>query len=278
MLLEALHYAMTLRIMQTRNPAAVKSAVSLWSRARRCAKAWGPHERLTKAAIKANCTDLPRRRTVVVLGSGLLRDVPIDFLAQEFRKVILIDIVHLALVQWCIRRQDFENVVLVERDLSGLDSLHGKDSAAGESQTADLKPLSFLHDIADLDLVISANLLSQIGIGAERRIIADGLPLKPDDVRRLIEAHLAGLAALSCRALLITDTGWEEVTRDGTVTDQFDLMHGAVLPSAQMEWDWPVAPFGEISRKKQVIHRVIACQFPGANADLKPIADEGSLS
>ena len=56
MLLEAAHYAWTLWTMQSPNAAAAKSAVSLWSRARRCAKAWAPHESMTKAAIKANCT------------------------------------------------------------------------------------------------------------------------------------------------------------------------------------------------------------------------------
>lgn len=262
MLLEALHYAITRLTMQTANPAAAKSAVSLWSRARRCAKAWAPHETMTKAAIKANCTDLERKRTVVVLGSGLLRDVPIDFLAKEFRKVILIDIVHLALTRHTMRRKGWDHVVLVERDLSGLPSLLAQVIGGTSEPEIEIKPLAFLNDIPDLDLVVSANLMSQIGIGAERRIVAEGLPLGQKHIAQMIEAHVSGLNALSCRALLVTDTGWIESRKNGEIVDSFDLMHGIQLPPARQQWDWTVAPFGEISRHVQVVHHVVACQLP----------------
>ena len=261
MLLEAAHYLWTLSTMQSPNAAAAKSAVSLWSRARRCAKAWGPHETMTKAAIKANCTDLERKHTVVVLGSGLLRDVPIDFLAKEFRKVILIDIVHLALTRRMIRRKGWDHVVLVERDLSGLPSLLAQKIGGTPDNEITIQPLSFLKDIPDLDLVVSANLLSQIGIGTERRIVAEDLPLGPAHVVQIIEAHVAGLQALPCRVLLVTDTSWTESDHEGTITDAFDLMHGCALPPAQQEWDWTVAPFGEISKHIQVVHHVVACRL-----------------
>ena len=262
MLLEAAHYVWTLGTMQSRNPAAAKSAVSLWSRARRCAKAWAAHESMTKAAIKANCTDLKRKRTVVVLGSGLLRDVPIDFLAAEFRKVILFDIVHLALTRRMIRNKGWEHVVLVERDLSGLPALLAQKLGGTPDSEIDIRPLAFLSDIPDLDLVVSANLLSQIGIGTERRIIAEKLPLGPSDVIKILEAHLSGLKALPCRGLLVTDTNWTESDRDGGIIETFDLMHGCELPPAQQQWEWTVAPFGEISKNVQVIHHVVACQLP----------------
>ena len=262
MLLEAAHYAWTLWTMQSPNAAAAKSAVSLWSRARRCAKAWAPHESMTKAAIKANCTDLEGKHTVVVLGSGLLRDVPIDFLAKEFRKVILIDIVHLALTRRMIRNKGWDHVVLVERDLSGLPSLLAQKIGGTPDNEIAIQPLAFLKDIPDLDLVISANLLSQIGIGTERRIVAENLPLGPAHVVEIIQAHVVGLEAMPCRALLVTDTHWTESDREGNITETFDLMHGCELPPAQQQWNWTVAPYGEISKNIQVVHRVVACQLP----------------
>lgn len=275
MLLEALHYALTRLTMQTANPAAARSAVSLWSRARRCAKAWAPHESMTKAAIKANCTDLERKHTVVILGSGLLRDVPIDFLAKQFRKVILMDIVHLALTKRLVRKKGWDNVVLVERDLSGLPSLLAQTIGGTPDAEIEIKPLTFLCDIPDLDLVVSANLLSQIGIGAERRIVSEQLPLGPKHVVQMIEAHIAGLKALSCRALLVTDTNWTESARNGEIMDTYDLMHGVSLPPAQQQWDWTVAPFGEIARDIQVVHHVVACQLP-VSATGRAIGPEGA--
>jgi hypothetical protein len=42
---------------------------------------------------------LRQKRTAVVLGSGLLRDVPIRELAAAFDTVVLIDLVHVASVR-----------------------------------------------------------------------------------------------------------------------------------------------------------------------------------
>ncbi len=252
MLLEVLNYTATLLMRRFENPGFVRSSVDLWSRARRCRQAWADHEAQTKGFIRTTVAALPQRRTVVVLGSGLLRDVPVEALVSGFQSVVLVDLVHLASVRLTCRAKGYRNVQFVTRDISGF-SLDG----AGDPQ-----PLAFLESMADLDLVISANVLSQIGIGAESRLLQAGKPLTRTVLSGLVTAHLAGLQALSCKVCLITDTGWQERAADGTVREAGDLTYGAGLPEAEESWLWPVVPFGEISRAFEVVHKVIATTRP----------------
>ncbi len=255
MILEALNYAASLPVTAKAHRHAVGASVSLWSRARRCAAAWAEHEAHCHAQVRAMAAGLKQRRTAVVLGSGLLRDVPVAELARQFDTVVLVDLVHLASVRLWLRGKGFGNLRLIERDLSGLD-------AALAAETP--RPLAFLRQVPYLDLVISANLLSQIGIGAERRTgkAADGI------AARLIAAHLDGLADLPCAACLLTDIAFRAVDRHGTLHQEGDLLRGVPAPAALARWEWPVIPPGEESRDYQVIHTVIASDMrqpqPGA--------------
>jgi hypothetical protein len=248
MLLEVINYTATMLVRRFENPGFVRASVDLWSRARRCRKDWAAHEAHSKAFVRSAMAALPQRRTVVVLGSGLLRDVPVDDLAQNFRSVILVDLVHLASVQFYCRVRGYSNVTFVTRDISGFDPVG----------PCNPKPLQFLENMADVDLVISANVLSQIGIGAESQLLSAAKPLTRTLLAGLITAHIEGLQTLACKTCLITDIGWQERAGDGTVREEGDLMYGIVLPDPEESWPWPVVPFGEISRDFEVVHRVIA--------------------
>lgn len=230
----------------------IASSVRLWARGRRCAAAWLAHETLTRSAILAAAGDLRQRRTCVVLGSGLLRDVPLDDLARLFDTVVLVDRVHLASVRLHILARRLKNVRLVVRDLAGLEAL-----LAGSPP----EPLSFLRQVPWLDLVVSANLVSQIGTGIERRRQQPDSGLGPDAAAQAIRAQVEGLQRLSCPAVLITDTDYRVIDRTGRLHEDHDLMHGVALPEPLQRWDWPVVPFGEESSDWQVIHSVASFRF-----------------
>lgn len=250
MILEALNYGASLLVTPAEFRPALGYSVKLWSRARRCAAAWNDHEEQCKTAILEVVKGLRQRRTCVVLGSGLLRDVPVAALARAFDTVLLFDLVHLASVRAWLAMKGLKTVRCLSRDLSGFAALQ-----AGETPA----PLAFLDTIPYLDLVISANLLSQIGIGAQRRIEREGLTGLPEDaVAQLIAAHVDGLAALTAPALLLTDIRFTILDRSGAPQDVVDLMHGVALPEPMAAWDWPVAPLGEISKTYALTHRVIA--------------------
>ncbi|RUL96036.1 hypothetical protein [Rhizobium chutanense] len=248
MITEALLYAATMPLTGKPNRKFIRYSVNLWSRAGRCAAEWADHEEKSRNAIRAATADLLKKRTAVVLGSGLLRDVPIEDLAKSFDTVVLVDLVHLASVRLRLTAKAYRNIRLIERDLSGYDDL-----AAGREP----EPLGFLRSVPYLDFVVSANLLSQIGRGVKRRYEAEaGMP--EDTVERLIAAHLIGLHELPCRSCLVTDIAYAVIDRNGSTHEEADLLHGVLPPPAKAAWTWPVAPLGEESRDYRIEHRVIA--------------------
>src|SRR5688572_12792883 len=115
MITEALQYAATYPVTPAQFRAHIRSSVNLWARAGRCTKDWAPHEAQCQDFIRETVAGMKERRTVVVLGSGLLRDVPVAFLAKTFDTVVLVDLVHLASVR--LRTRMLRNVRLISRDL-----------------------------------------------------------------------------------------------------------------------------------------------------------------
>lgn len=230
MILEALSFAATWAISRRRKAAEINASVRLWARAGRCARDWAEHEAKCKAFVTAHMPE--KGRVAVVLGSGLLRDVPIQVLSQTFREVRLYDLQHLASVRIWTGLKGLRNLRFLQRDLS-----------AG---------LDFLRDDPDIDLVVSANLLSQLGVASERM---------GADAATILGAHLDGLRSAPGRRLLLTDTGFELLLKSGEVAERHDLMHGVSLPEAEANWPWPVAPFGELDPAYKVVHRVVAIRL-----------------
>jgi hypothetical protein len=247
MILEALNYAASWPLTSAAHRPFIRSSVNLWARANRCRDDWADHERRTKAAILNAAKACRQRRTVVVLGSGLLRDVPVIELSRLFDTVVLVDLVHLASVRSWIAIKRLKNVRLIERDVSGLDTLLGAKP---------FEPLAFLRQVPYLDLVISANLLSQIGIGAARRL--EGHADKGALLGQVIAAHVAGLAEVPAETCLVSDISYTVIDRSGRRRETVDLLHGVDIGPARENWDWPVIPFGEESRDYQILHHVIA--------------------
>lgn len=253
MIAELLLAAVTPASRALRRMGLVTASVGLWSRSSRRSRQWAPHYQRCHAVVARAMSDLPHRRTAVVLGSGLVRDVPLGDLLGAFRHVLLVDAVHLPTVR---ARFAFEKrVTLVTADLSGLSGwLDG-------SATGRVAPDPAFFAGNGIDLVISANLLSQIPLGVETFL--DDNPGRaaalPGDLLALsVRGHLDDLAQSTARVCLLTDVMMEERDRSGTVTDRLDLMRGVTLPPPDERWDWTVAPFGEIDRDREHVHRVQA--------------------
>jgi hypothetical protein len=205
-------------------------AVELWARGTRQAKAWAPHLGRARGLIDTTIDDLPVRRTVVVLGSGPLFDIPLESLARTFERVILVDRIHLSSIDKRIAR--YSNVTLDWRDLSPED---------------DADALGFLAAYPDLDWVISANLASQLALGA-----------RAGNERLVVDRHLDALAALPVPVTLITDLDYRVFNRHGVMRESADLLHGRPMPRSGLRWKWEVAPFGEEARNTRRVHYVAA--------------------
>jgi hypothetical protein len=227
------------------------AAISLWARGSRWRRDWSTHEVNAKAAILASSADLPLHRTCVVLGSGVLRDVPLAELAAQFETVRLVDIIHLWPAR--LKAMRYRNVKLLELDLTGTtDLLLGR--AMGFSD-----PFNRLAQDQSIDLVVSATCLSQLPLGPEA-IAARRKPkhVPVDFGRQIIERHLDGICRLPGRVCLVTDTEVQTRDRSGAIIEREDLLEGVTLPPADRCWDWPVAPFGEYARDEELVHPVRA--------------------
>ncbi|KAA2241074.1 hypothetical protein [Salinarimonas soli] len=239
----------------------VSDSVALWSRATRRRSDWAPHEERCKGLVCEAMRDLERRHTALVLGSGLCRDIPLEALSDGFQRVILVDAVHLPLIRRRARR--FANVSLATVDLTGVaDWLLGRADRRGDP----LRP--FVADPA-IDLVVSANVLSQLPLAPERYLARNGRPHVPEDLpERIVGWHIDDLARFRGRVCLMTDVECLDVAATArglraaeppgghAVLARLDLLRGHELPVPDAAWTWTVAPPGEVERGVALVHVV----------------------
>lgn len=206
------------------------AAARHWARGTRQTRAWAPHLANARGLLDTTIDDLPVRRTVAVLGSGALFDLPLESLARTFKRVLLVDRIHLSSIDARIGR--YANVIPDWRDLS---------------PAANPSALDFLNRIEGLDWVISANLVSEMASAAA-----------PGKARQVVDSHLRTLSALPCPVTLITDLDYRVFNRHGIILDSADLLHGYPMPRSGLRWKWEVAPFREEARHTRRVHYVAA--------------------
>lgn len=263
MLAEALKYAAARLRGQGDPHGHLAQQVAIWARHRRHSAAWEPHLARARALALDAAENCPpeARRTALVLGAGLLLDVPLVALSKLFERVVLADLAFLPEVRARARR--LGNVALLEADLTGcLDRLPEMLPAALDAPLPDaLAGLAAASaaDLAGLDFVYSANVLSQLPLFA-----LDALSALPPDLgeqRRelaaaLVRQHLDGLAALGCPVCLVTDLS-ERGLRRGQVEYETDLLFGVDPGLCGEQWIWAMAPDGEAVRGLDVERLVL---------------------
>jgi hypothetical protein len=249
MLAELFHYALTSCSDDARRFGHLGDAIALWAREGRCRESWAPHYARCHEAVARSIEGLPRRRTVLVLGSGLVRDVDMEALADAFDTVLLVDIVHLLPVRlrFAFRRK----ARWATADLSGAHAyLRGGEAVL-------TRPLAAWSRMPEIDLVISANVLSQLPLAPLERAALPGRHPRPAWAglgRAIVENHLRELREFRCRVCLLSDTARTRRSRFGSLAERRELLFGADLPPPPLGWDWTVAPFGEEADGGEVVH------------------------
>jgi hypothetical protein len=250
MLAEALSWLLTPASGTARRMGHLGETVAIGARHRRCRQAWAPHLSASKRALLASADAATRRRTALVVGSGLLLDVPLAEVARLFEAVWLVDLVH----PWSSRLQArrYPNVRLIEHDVT--------ESLAGLPREPAL-PGRFL-DQDGIDWVASVNLLSQLPVQPTRWLRDHGRGRSEADLERigeqLMRNHLAWLCRFQAPVCLLADLEQITLNADGHVLERRDfstLLEGWQI---QADWRWDLAPPGELGDGTSAYHRVAA--------------------
>lgn len=260
----------------------------LETRGTRCQAAWRHHVECTRSVILEAAGRRAERRTVLIIGSGLLFDIPLAELSRQFRAVILVDIFH----PWKVRKEArrYPNVRLQQLDVTGvLKEVYARARGGRALETAECKPNFFLDD--EIDLVVSANILSQLAVlpngYASRWIKKSNNGQIKVFSRRLVINHLDWMASFAGGVCLIADL--ERLYCDGDdVVSREGSLWGVDLPEGGREWQWDLAPRPEIELNQDVRHRVVGyAEFPkqvwldrhraAAKAGTEPTTERGRM-
>ncbi|QWR76800.1 hypothetical protein [Candidatus Magnetomonas plexicatena] len=242
----------------------LKEAIAIDARHKRCKSAWSSHLENSKNFIIKSVERCKNFRTVVVLGSGNLLDVPLSQLSEKFEKVILVDIVHLAKTLKIIRK--FPNVDTLSCDITGVaEDIFNLTKNRTQAHIELPEPAKTnLPEIQDnrTDLVISLNILSQLTVMPREYILKndaceDGSTLKRWEYN-VLRAHLDALMATKTNVCLITDFEFIERNHRTQSVNQYYTLTGIELPLPEKTWTWNIAPKGEISKDISIERKVAA--------------------
>ncbi|MBN67004.1 MAG: hypothetical protein CMM94_05500 [Rickettsiales bacterium] len=236
---------------------------ALGARRNRCLASWQIHLERSQGSILKAARQCEQKHRALIVGSGLLFDIPVRELSRLFDEVVLLDIVHL----WRVHRSasQLPNVRLIQRDVTDIVE---RSFMAGRKRIPVSVPRRQLNYLLDdgFDLVVSANILSQLPVLPNEYLSRRIPSLEKEQTsafsRTLVESHLDWISSFPGVTCLIADLERlyckekEIVRREGS-------LWGVTLPGAGEQWIWDLAPRPEIDFQLDIRHRVIGyTNFP----------------
>lgn len=225
---------------------------------------WEEHLQRTREFIAGAFKD-PAIRTVAVLGSGWLLDVPLEELRERFNHVFLADVRHPPQIRK--KTSSMENVTLLERDLSG-GAMEQVWKASREGNLKEIRELAGnlvlvppLREV-DPDAIVSVNLLNQLDIllcdylkRKGRSSVSAMEPLR----NRLQTFHVDWITGRP--GCLVTDTREVNISRDGKESSS-SLLH-VPLPEGFRtgHWEWKFDESGTYREGYQTRMEVSAVEW-----------------
>lgn len=257
MIQEVIAYMTTPASAWARDLGFLAESISIDARWNRYSEAYRPHQRNCHEAILNATEDLPNRQRIVLLGAGIIYDVPLADLIERFAEVVLVDCIFSKTTRKLVR--EFPSVKLVEFDLSGV------CQALAEHDDKESLPAlkSGFPDVAlEADLVVSLNILSQLPLMPEkfaRKRKWDGNIAKWGE--QIECAHIIGLQELPGPSLLITDFAhltYLERSHNSYVEESTLY---SITSDPETEWIWDYRPESAESGKGRCALKVGVWMF-----------------
>jgi hypothetical protein len=201
---------------------------------------WEQHLQNTKKYIMQAAQD-KTKSCVYVLGSGWLLDVPVDYLAKNFEKVFMVDVVHPKQIVHKFRKTN--NIQFITEDITGgyINKIHAALRNAKSTQPGlkNMQTETFQFSKKP-GFIVSVNLLSQLSNLLVEYMEQYNIwsPEELTNMSKDIQArHLALLQpGISC---LVAD--YEEMLLDNknNIHQKKQLIHAAFPPNKnQKSWEW----------------------------------------
>ena len=219
-------------------------SISLLSREKRCRKTWAPHRAACKHFIITELKNARHYDSVLVLGSGPLHEIPIETLSKKFKRVVLVDIVHLKSTKKSVSH--FNNIEFIEYEITEIE-----EALRVKKELIDKVPTKFLN--FNWGLVLSVNLMSQLPLHLEV-FIAQKCKNKftQQQIQTFLKAitqnHLTYLKSFHTNVILITDTQTFYYDKNGKIIQTDNNYEHLSLPESDQEWDWNLAPIPEFQK------------------------------
>jgi hypothetical protein len=229
-------------------------SISLIEREKRCQKHWQSHRLNCKNFILKTLAATKKNNAVLVLGSGPLHEIPLIELAKHFKKVDLVDVVHLNETKK--KYTQLKNIFFIEADITELEKIIYKKKSP-YNKTPDL----FLDK--HYDLVISANLLSQLSYHLRSFLEKNSsVKLSEDELDTFCYQvsldHFKYLKNFNSPVILITDLETHIVGKNNELLEIQTPYINFDLPKISENWVWDLAPLPEFSKNFSVKMQVAA--------------------
>jgi len=258
MLIEALKYLTTPCSPHLRALGFLSELIATEARHRRCRDAWAPHLEKTRAMISAAAGAASGNEKAVVLGGGLLTDIPLRVLAAKFATVVLVDV--------CFLKQTRRNVWRHPHIEMQTCDITGVAEAVRRGELPDPVVPDTLT-LADADLVVSANVMSQLPL-VPLAYLRKRHGLTDTEAARkfaegIIRAHLDLLKSCPGTVCLITEVERQFLNETYVIGTEDPLWGVKPDMKGGEEWLWDIAPRPEASADYDVRNRVRATVWRG---------------
>jgi hypothetical protein len=225
----------------------LNEAIGMRTRAHTRRAAWQPHLDNTCRFVLSSAAACRDRNRAVVLGPGLLLDLPLQELSSLFHEVVLMDVVCLPEVRKEIRK--YRNVSFVEYDVTGIAELLYLNRHRGVRELPQPETVQLPGPLPDF--FVSLNILSQLWVVPRAFVLREFPEIEQDRLEAwcssISAAHWRMLQEMQCPVCLIADHAF--VTRDpeGAVRRRGSTIGDLSLPEPHDCWTWLIDPGDKLS-------------------------------
>jgi hypothetical protein len=225
----------------------IQISQSLENRFKRHQNLWKDHLDHCHSQVLEFCNLHPQAKSLAILGSSHLFELPTKDLIQRFEKIYLIDLVHPPAVVK-LAKQHPQKIELLCYDVSG--ALENLESLQSTEELMKLFP-SHKQPLPSFDLLISANLASQLHLLYIDHLEKKGLTLSVEEkdqaAQAVIHDHLAWLCSFQKPVHFFADRKVFYRNPEGQITYSGAYAIDLSKFQFQKSWVWQLANLGEIS-------------------------------